>query len=65
MYHTAANQRGDTDSWFNEKILDNTTKDVDKGNMKFMNAYIETELDYICTNIHHELTEVSEAEAKI
>jgi len=65
MYDTAAKRRGDTDDWVDEEILDDTTMDVDEGNMEFSDAYGDTEADHITVGIQPGLTEEAGVESCI
>src|SRR5271168_265641 len=65
MYDTAAKRRGDTNDWVDEEILDDTTTDVEEGNMDFSNAYVDTEVDHINVGIEPGLAEEAEVESRI
>ena len=57
MYDTAGKQRGGSDDWVDEELLDDTTMDVDEGNIDFWNAYVDTEADHMDVGIQPGLVE--------
>ena len=65
MYDTAGKRRGGTDDWVDEELLDDTTMDVDEGNMDFWNAYVDTEADHITVGIQPGLVEEVEVDSCI
>ena len=65
MYNRTVNRRGDSDGWFDEETLDDPTMDVDEGNMDFSNAYVNTEVDHLHTEVQDGLVGCSDVEAEV